>query len=64
MNNIKIFYVSVIKVRNEPIAMLNGNNVREFTVVKLLFLFARRCLREQAEQVFSVRKRNLFSPHV
>jgi hypothetical protein len=38
MNNIKIFRVSVIKVRNEPIAMLNGKNVREFTDVKFFFV--------------------------
>ena len=45
-------------------AKLNGNNVREFTDVKLSFLFARRCLLEQVEQEVSDRKRNLFSPEV
>jgi hypothetical protein len=64
MNNIKIIYVSVIKLRSEPMSKLSGKNLREFTGVKLSFLFARRCLHEQAEQEVSDRKRNLFSPDV
>jgi len=64
MNNIKIIYVSIIKVRSDPTAMLSGNNVTEFTDVKFSFLFVLRCLHEQAEPEVSERKRNLFSPNV
>jgi len=41
MNNVKVIYVLVKNVRGESIAKLSGNNVREFTDVKLSFLFAR-----------------------
>jgi hypothetical protein len=57
-------YVSVVKVWNEPIVLLSGNNITEFTDVKLSFLFSRRCLNEQAEQEVSDSKRNVFPAEV
>lgn len=61
MNNTKIIYASVIKLWSYPIAMLSGNNVTEFTDVKVSSFLHEDVSKSRQNQKF-LRGRETFIP--